>query len=143
MVEQVMSEYDRLEELSETDCLTLLRTVPVGRVAVSVDALPVILPVNFVLDGTEVLFRTVPGTKLQAAVARVVVAFEADDYDTASGEGWSVLVRGVADEITDPGRKSEANRLVPRSWAFGGGEADHLIRVPVTVITGRRLRAAC
>jgi nitroimidazol reductase NimA-like FMN-containing flavoprotein (pyridoxamine 5'-phosphate oxidase superfamily) len=137
-----MSYYDCLEELGETDCLELLRSVPVGRVAVSVDALPVVLPVNFVVDGTEVLFRTVPGTKLLAAVARVVVAFEADDYDTASGEGWSVLVRGVADEITDPGRKSEADRLVPRSWAFGEG-ADHLIRIPISVITGRRLRGTC
>lgn len=134
-----MSDYDRLEELSDQECLALLRTVPVGRVGVSVEALPAILPVNFVVDRGEVLFRTVPGTKLDAAIRRVVVAFEADGYDVATGEAWSVLVRGVAEEITDPGRKSEADRLMPRSWAFGDS-ADHLVRIPITVVTGRRLR---
>jgi uncharacterized protein len=134
-----MSGYDRLDELSHAECLALLRTVPVGRVGVNVDALPAILPVNFVVDGREILFRTVAGTKLDAAIRRVVVAFEADRYDVATGEAWSVLVRGVAEEISDPGRKSAADRLLPRSWAFGEG-AEHLVRVPITVITGRRRR---
>lgn len=135
-----MSEYDRLEELTDAECLVLLRTVPVGRVGISVDALPVILPVNFVLDGWDILFRTVPGTKLDAAFVRVVVAFEADEYVASSGEAWSVLVRGVAEEITDAERKAEANGRVPPSWAFAEG-ADHLVRIPVTVISGRRLRS--
>ncbi|MBO0713204.1 MAG: pyridoxamine 5'-phosphate oxidase family protein [Acidimicrobiales bacterium] len=135
-----MSDHDHLEELSDAACLALLRTVPVGRVGISVDALPVILPVNFVLDDRAVLFRTVPGTKLHAAMAQVVVAFEADHYDASSHEAWSVLVRGVAEEITDPERRTEADGLVPRSWAFGEG-ADHLVRVPITVLSGRRLRS--
>lgn len=135
-----MSDDDGLEELSDGECLALLRTVPVGRVGVSVDALPVILPVNFAVAGREVLFRTIPGTKLKAAMARVVVAFEADRYDLSSGEAWSVLVQGVAEEISDPERIGEADRLVPRSWAFGEG-ADHLVRIPITVVSGRRLRS--
>lgn len=135
-----MSDYDRLEELSDADCLALLRTVPVGRIGISVDALPVILPVNFVLHGRDLLLRTVPGTKLNAAIAGVVVALEADHYDGPTGEAWSVLVRGVAEEITDPQQKIEANAVVPRSWAFGDG-ADHLVRIPITVVSGRRLRS--
>jgi nitroimidazol reductase NimA-like FMN-containing flavoprotein (pyridoxamine 5'-phosphate oxidase superfamily) len=135
-----MSDYDRLEELSDAECLALLRTVPVGRVGISVDALPVILPVNFVLHGRDLLFRTVAGTKLHAAIARAVVAFEADHYEGSSAEAWSVLVRGLAEEVTDPERRSEADGLVPRSWAFGEG-ADHLVRIPITAISGRRLRS--
>jgi nitroimidazol reductase NimA-like FMN-containing flavoprotein (pyridoxamine 5'-phosphate oxidase superfamily) len=138
MITSVMSDYGRLKELSEAECLALLCTVPLGRVGISSDALPAVLPVNFVLQDKSILFRTVPGTKLHAAVAGVVVAFEADHYDQATGEAWSVLVRGVAEEIVDPERRAQAGPIVPGSWACRLG-AHHLIQVPITLISGRRL----
>ena len=92
-----------IEELAPGECLRLLASVTVGRVGVTIDALPAVLPVNFVMSDGAVVFRTVPGTKLDAATAGAVVAFEADAYGTAeSPGGWSVLVRGVARELTDP-----------------------------------------
>jgi nitroimidazol reductase NimA-like FMN-containing flavoprotein (pyridoxamine 5'-phosphate oxidase superfamily) len=134
-----MAALSRIEELDESDCLALLGTLRVGRVGISSGALPAILPVNFALHGRDILFRTVQGTKLDAAVAGAVVAFEADSIGSAWAESWSVLVRGKAEEVTDPAEQVELERLVPSSWAFDGG-AHHLVRIPAAIITGRRIR---
>ncbi|HLZ36302.1 MAG TPA: pyridoxamine 5'-phosphate oxidase family protein, partial [Mycobacteriales bacterium] len=91
-----------LEVLSREECLTLLETVPVGRIVVTISALPVILPVHFsVVDGTVVI-RTSPGTKLATATRNTVVAFEADSVDAQGEVGWSVAVTGTAASVSDP-----------------------------------------
>jgi nitroimidazol reductase NimA-like FMN-containing flavoprotein (pyridoxamine 5'-phosphate oxidase superfamily) len=128
-----------IEELAPAECLRLLASVPVGRVGVTIDALPAVLPVNFVVSDGAVVFRTVPGTKLDAATAGAVVAFEADGYgpETSTGD-WSVLVRGVARELTGPDELATANALPLESWAWDGG-ADRFVRIEPTVLTGRRL----
>lgn len=121
-----------VRELSRGQCLALLSTAPVGRVGVSLGALPVILPVNYVVLDERVVFRTVPGTKLDAATARTVVAFEADGHDPHGTWGWSVLIQGVARELTEAGAgqgPSPATRRLglPRrpSFAFRFGR-DHV-----------------
>ena len=126
-------------ELGLDDCLRLLTTVPVGRVGLTIDALPVVLPVNFVVNDATIVFRTVRGTKLDAATAGMVVAFEADHYGTATEPwGWSVLVRGVAEEITDPTELETVRALPLESWAFDGS-ADRYIKIAPTMISGRRI----
>jgi len=127
-----------IEELAPAECLRLLASVPVGRVGVTIDALPAVLPVNFVVNGGAVVFRTVPGTKLDTATAGAVVAFEADDYGTETSSGWSVLVRGVARELTGPDELATAHALPLESWAWDGG-ADRFVRIEPTVLTGRRV----
>ena len=54
---------------------------------------------NFVVDHGSVVFRTVEGTKLVAAVLGRAVAFEVDGYDAESGGAWSVVLKGGAVEI--------------------------------------------
>jgi nitroimidazol reductase NimA-like FMN-containing flavoprotein (pyridoxamine 5'-phosphate oxidase superfamily) len=130
-----------LEELATEECIRLLGTTSLGRLGVSIGALPAVLPVNFVVDGDGVVFRTVPGTKLDAATARAVVALEADGYDPATGNTWSVLVRGVAQEITEPDDLVRARQLPLDSWALGD-TADRFVRVGMELVTGRRVRRA-
>src|SRR6516165_11352239 len=79
-----------LEILDRAECLHLLSGSVLGRIAVTVGALPVILPVNFLLDGDRILIRTGKGTKLEAATRDAVVAFEVDDVEPFSHSGWSV-----------------------------------------------------
>lgn len=128
----------RLVELSATECLALLRDAAVGRVGTSADALPVVLPVNFVLDDDTVVFRTVPGTKLDAAVAGRVVAFEVDGSDPAHEVGWSVLIRGIAREVTDADELARVRALPLRSWARHG-DSDRYVRIQAELVTGRRV----
>ena len=49
-----------LRELSRARCFDLLATLAVGRVGVSVRALPAILPVAYVVVGERVVLRSVP-----------------------------------------------------------------------------------
>jgi nitroimidazol reductase NimA-like FMN-containing flavoprotein (pyridoxamine 5'-phosphate oxidase superfamily) len=81
-----------LEILPFGRCLELLATVPVGRVSFFADGEIVTLPVNYVVDGQDPVFRTAHGSKLSAAEGQDLVAFEADAYDEASGRdgaSWS------------------------------------------------------
>jgi nitroimidazol reductase NimA-like FMN-containing flavoprotein (pyridoxamine 5'-phosphate oxidase superfamily) len=130
---------DGLEILSPEECWALLATAKLGRVGVSVGALPAIFPVNFAIDGETVLFRTGPGTKLRAAVDKAVVAFEVDQVDEQSRTGWSVLVVGQCSEVDGPRAVSDATHAGLDSWA--GGERDHVVRLSSEFVSGRRIAA--
>jgi uncharacterized protein len=125
-----------LEVLSREDCLRLIQDVPVGRVAVVVGGIPVVVPVNFVVSDGDVTFRTGTGAKLAAAVHRSAVSFEVDSLDSGSHTGWSVLITGGASEITRPDEKEVAAGLGLRSWVPGRAR---YIRVRAETVTGRRL----
>ncbi|MEO7429615.1 MAG: pyridoxamine 5'-phosphate oxidase family protein, partial [Acidimicrobiales bacterium] len=55
-----------MEHLPPEECWSLLATVPVGRIGVLVNSAPEIYPVNHAVDGETIVFRTDPGTKLDA-----------------------------------------------------------------------------
>jgi nitroimidazol reductase NimA-like FMN-containing flavoprotein (pyridoxamine 5'-phosphate oxidase superfamily) len=133
-VRAVLSE---LHTLDRGECLRLLRTVPVGRVVFSQDALPAIQPVNFTLDGNHIIFRTSGGGKLAAALAGCVVAFEADEIDTTTHNGWSVVVVGHASLIRDIDRLVALAGPDSRPWA--PGRTDHVIQIKAERVTGRRI----
>ena len=86
-------------DLEANVCWALLRSHEVGRLAVSIADRPEIFPINYVVDHGTVVFRTAEGTKLAGAVQRDV-AFEADGYEPETGEAWSVVVKGRAEEIS-------------------------------------------
>ena len=130
--------HTRIEELAETECRSLLAGRHLGR-RVLVDARgPVILPVNYVVDRDAPVFRTDPGTKLDAAAEGAEVAFEVDAADEATRTGWSVVVRGALGEVTDPEdlARLRALPLYPRA----PGDKARYLRVAPASLTGRRIR---
>ncbi len=134
-----LMEFDRngLEILDRTECMRLLARTSVGRLAMSSAALPVILPVNFLLDCDRILIRTSAGTKLSAALANAVVAFEIDEFDGFSHTGWSVAVTGVAREVTDDDDLARIRTLPLAHWAPTDG---HVVAVSTDLVSGRRIR---
>ncbi|MCW2503210.1 MAG: hypothetical protein JWO79_1494 [Actinomycetia bacterium] len=132
-----MLDSNGLEVLSRAECLALLAVSPIGRVVFSHQAMPAIEPVNFVLDGEDIVIRTNPGAKLAAATKNAVVALEIDDIDIDEHTGWSVTVVGRAEAVADPGELDRLGRLPLRPWV--PGEHPHFIRIPVEVVSGRRL----
>lgn len=91
-----------LEELSASECLTLLRGTSVGRIAFTAGEFPVVLPVNYrIADGGDgqwrVALRTRPGNVIDEAP--VHVAFEIDGVEPVGRRGWSVLVRGTLHHV--------------------------------------------
>lgn len=125
--------------LSVDECMRLLSSaVPrIGRVAFAADGAPLILPVNYVYFQGAIVFRTDPGAKLSAASDGQQVAFEVDAIDPTWREGWSVVVRGRAEHVTDPDELERLEDLPLRPW--GGGEKASYVRILSTEITGRRI----
>jgi uncharacterized protein len=88
-----------LEILPFDDCLRLLASVPVGRVGFVADGEVVVLPVNHVVEGQDVIFRTAYGSKSAAAEGQNRAAFQADHYNEQTHSAWSVLVNGRAEAV--------------------------------------------
>ena len=136
-----MGELDRsdrgLEVLSEQQCLELLGSKDLGRIAFSVGDQTEIFPVNYASDGSIIVFRTAPGTKLDKAMAGRL-AFEVDDWDPEGKVGWSVVLKGVAQEVTS-GIDPFASTLRTRHASpVAPGEREHWIAIYPSEISGRR-----
>jgi nitroimidazol reductase NimA-like FMN-containing flavoprotein (pyridoxamine 5'-phosphate oxidase superfamily) len=126
--------------LSENECLALLRSRDVGRIAFAVDGRVEIFPINYGVEGTVIVFRTSPGTKL-VEVPKRAVAFEVDSWDPDTGVGWSVVAKGHAEEVTtNVGRVAEHLRWIP-AHPVAPGERSHWIGVVPSEITGREFHA--
>jgi hypothetical protein len=126
-----------LDILELDECYALLRTQSLGRVAVRIAEEITILPVFYGLLGDDVVFRTGPGTKLDAAVLGTKVAFEIDCGSQGGEPGWSVLVSGHAHELREPREQSEAHAAVGDAWP--AGERQRFVRITAEKVTGRRL----
>lgn len=125
------------EHLPVYQSLELLRSAPIGRLALVIDGEPAIFPVNHVVDQGTIVFRTAAGTKLAGTTGQVV-AYEADGYDLDTRIAWSVVVRGRARQVRLLHDVLEALELPLTPWE--GGAKPHVVRIEPTVITGRRFR---
>lgn len=124
-----------LTRLSQDACLELLAAKRLGRLAYVARArCPDIVPINYALDGRDILIASGPGPKLQAAERREVVALLVDEIDEVEHSGWSVLVVGRAERLTP----ADAARLPdPLPWARGPRR--HVLRITTQRVEGRRL----
>ncbi len=126
-----------LTALDRVECLRLLADGGIGRVVCTDGALPTAEPVSFVLDREEVIFRATPGGRLATAARNAVVAFQADDFDRATGTGWSVLGVGRAYEVSGARRLAEMSDH--RQLTTAPGQCSIPIAVPLWRLSGRRL----
>lgn len=127
----------KLETISDAECVRHLRSHDLGRIAI-VDRKghPLIFPVNYFFDEGVVVFRTGPGTKLDLAPG-ALVGFQIDSWDREAGAGWSVLVTGIAHDITEP-RGAPTARM--RHWPVqpaAPGSREHWIGIWANEIAGR------
>jgi uncharacterized protein len=126
-----------VETLPSDASLELLSSQSVGRVAFVLDGRPVILPVNYAVDGWTIVFRTTYGGKLVAASSGALVAFEADSFDRQNRVGWSVVARGTAETVYDEEMIDRLEALQLDTWA--NGDRHHWVRIHLQEVTGRRI----
>jgi nitroimidazol reductase NimA-like FMN-containing flavoprotein (pyridoxamine 5'-phosphate oxidase superfamily) len=125
-----------VQVLTDEQCTTRLSQQRIGRVSVTKDALPVIVPVNFVTDGASVVFRTHQQGMLARACDSNVIAFEVDDFSVDADAGWSVLVVGVARLLT----ASEHLRALTLGLATAAGDdCDQFVQLRIERISGREI----
>jgi uncharacterized protein len=127
-----------IEWLDRDECLRLLGSDDIGRIAVVAGGAPSVFPVNYALDGDAIVFRTDAGTKLDAG-PRAPVCFEVDAFDRAARIGWSVMAVGRLEEVTERDahtlERLQDLPIVP--WA--GGAKAHWMRLVPERVTGRRV----
>jgi nitroimidazol reductase NimA-like FMN-containing flavoprotein (pyridoxamine 5'-phosphate oxidase superfamily) len=128
-----------LTSLTPDECRQLVAGGGVGRfLFVEAGRGPVAIPVNFRMDGDDVVFRTGRESSIAESLREKRVSFDVDHLDDALSEGWSVLLSGTASIITDPAGLDQARALGIEPWA--GGDRPVYVRVMVQRVTGRRIR---
>ena len=129
------SEEPVMQELDREECLRLLATQSVGRVAVSNPGwAPHVVPVNYLLLRDSIVFRSGPGTKLRHLLTEPI-SFEVDFVDSFHRAGWSVLVQGLAYQLSSWEIDAEDLHVEP----FASGKKDYWVRLVAQSITGRRI----
>ncbi|HEY1521144.1 MAG TPA: pyridoxamine 5'-phosphate oxidase family protein [Solirubrobacteraceae bacterium] len=128
----------KVMELDRDECLQLLASHRFGRLAVAMDA-PVIRPVNYLFDerSQSVAFRTAHGSKFQALLRSANAAFEIDGIDEGSHTGWSVIIAGVAEEVTNPTDVRRLDRSGLETWM--PESKAHWMRIRAWTVSGRRI----
>jgi len=130
-----------LDSLTAAECRQYLADGGVGRfLFVEPGRGPVAMPVNFRMDGDDVVFRTSSGGSVSAGLHERRVSFDVDHLDDTLGEGWSVLLTGKAHVITEPAALAHAEALHIEPWA--GGDKPVYVRLTASQMTGRRIRVA-
>ena len=127
-----------ITEVNEKDCHALLSSTTVGRLGFVQDGRVLVIPVNYVLDGSDVVIRTAPDGLLSGlSSSREVVAFEVDHHDDLGGSGWSVLLNGPVTEM--PAAEVDAVPGTRRARPWAGGDRSLALRLHPESITGRRV----
>ena len=145
-----------LATLTTDECRALVVThrPRLGRLAFVAGEWPLVLPVNFVLEGDVLYCRSAAGSKLAAAArggprrpaASLLrpaatrgdrVAFEIDHIDEVWEEGWSLLAFGHLREVEDPAELARVRQLPLRPWA--SGDKPYYLRLEILSLSGRRI----
>ena len=128
----------RVERLIPAVCYQLLASQGIGRIAFGTASGLMVLPVNYAVTDATVVLRTGSGS-LIGMHGDGPVSFEADHFDLELGQGWSVLIRGEAHRVLQPGELSHLRETCDmRPWP--AGEHDLFVRIVPARITGRRIR---
>jgi len=134
----MVSRHSGIEVINADECRRLLGEDVIGRVAVVIGATPMILPVNYAVDGEDIIMRTMPGSRLD--IGQGHAAFEVDSFDRATQSGWSVLFTGQLEEVTGYQAKDmeRLQELPVDPWA--PGDRTLWLRLRPRFVTGRIIR---
>lgn len=134
-----MAVLDAVEKLSADQCLELLWTRDLGRIALVIGDQPEIFPVNYAVDRSIVVFKVAPGTKLSLATNRRI-AFEVDELDSRAGTAWSVMIKGTVLDVTTS--KDPFTAFLRTAGVSSAPPGDHPLWMAIypSEISGRRFR---
>ena len=124
-------------DLSAVECQELLATAHVGRLSLTMRALPVVLPVNYGYLGGTVILALGDGPAQRALSLGNIIGLGVDNAHLPE-PFWTVLVIGRASEITDPAACAEYRRLGLTAHTDGPASASHFMRLTPDIMTGDR-----
>ncbi|MDI2124787.1 helix-turn-helix domain-containing protein [Yinghuangia seranimata] len=127
-----------LTDMGEEECYARLALGNVGRLSPGNAPEPFVVPVNYLVDGRDIVLRTKPGSLPSTVSGKV--AFEVDDLVQSAHLGWSVLVVGAAEQVHDDVEEKRLDSLGLVPWA--GGDRTLWMRIRPDRVTGRRIAPA-
>lgn len=122
-----------VRRLDDAECWDRLASHELGRLVTRVGDVLDIFPVNYVVDGESLVFRTAEGSKLVELTVNDEVLFEVDDFTDA--DAWSVVVRGTAVRIENLAEREAAEELGLTPWI--PTLKYHFVRVQANSLSGR------
>jgi transcriptional regulator with XRE-family HTH domain len=129
----------RVERMQPAECYRMLAPRGIGRIAFATGSGLMVLPVNYAVADRSIVIRTGSGS-LIAVHGDGDVSFQADHFDLELGQGWSVLVRGEAHRVLQPGELRHLREGCDlRPWP--AGEHDLFVRIVANHVSGRRIRS--
>ncbi len=136
---KTMTVLDAVEKLTADECLELLSSRDLGRIALVIGDQPEIFPVNYAVDRSIVIFRVAPGTK-PSLTTNHRIAFEVDDLDWRAGIAWSVVVKGTVLDVTTS--KDPFTAFLRTADVRSAPPGDHPLWMAIypSEISGRRFR---
>ena len=124
-----------MKVLSDDECLKLLASARLGRIALTNRALPIILPVAFATMDRDLLFRVGQGAISKAADMGQIVCFEADWSDHGLAAAWSVTAIGRLFTLRDPTDLERARQLDLVPWTE---DCETFVGLTPQLLSGRR-----
>ena len=97
-------------DLSASECWDLLSRQSIGRLALSVQALPAILPVQYYVEGDSLAICLGHFRAADRSIDNSVAAFGVDAIDLGSWSGLSVQVLGTLSRQPVPGAASDCGQ---------------------------------
>ena len=136
---KTMTVLDAVEKLTADECLELLSSRDLGRIALVIGDQPEIFPVNYAVDRSIVIFRVAPGTK-PSLTTNHRIAFEVDELDSRAGIAWSVVVKGTVLDVTTS--KDPFTAFLRTAGVRSAPPGDHPLWMAIypSEISGRRFR---
>jgi nitroimidazol reductase NimA-like FMN-containing flavoprotein (pyridoxamine 5'-phosphate oxidase superfamily) len=136
---KTMTALDAVEKLTADECLELLSSRDLGRLALVIGDQPEIFPVNYAVDRSIVIFRVAPGTK-PSLTTNHRIAFEVDELDSRAGVAWSVVVKGTVLDVTTS--KDPFTAFLRTAGVRSAPPGDHPLWMAIypSEISGRRFR---
>lgn len=96
------------------ECWRLLTSHTLARIALCAAGEVDIFPINYLADGSTILSRTAPGTKLLELTLSDKVALEIDGYSEELA--WSVVAKGTARQLESGTETDEAEQSPLTPW---------------------------
>jgi hypothetical protein len=118
------------DEMATSECWDRLKSTSLGRLGLSISALPAILPVQYYVEGDALAICLGHYTYVGRAVDNAVVAFAADAIDSTTGLGWTVQVQGRSRIRKDLGAPVDC----------GQPAAGQIMHVEPVTVSGHRVR---
>jgi uncharacterized protein len=132
----VIAPLDELPPAVVTERLQRARVARLGYV--DADG-PAVVPVNISVDDLQrIVFRTAADSQL-ARLDRRQVAIEVDGIDAGRRTGWSILVRGIARDVTDAGDLAAVTARAQPVDCWVPGDHDRTFVVMPLSLTGRTI----